>query len=154
MCKKSSKKIELDNNISIELEEKIEQIVEKKLKKILEKLNLNNNMPFLKKEEIDDIQPVYPITVIAKNYDLSGQALNTLLAILKVQYKVGDTWVLYDKYTKQGLVKYEDILIGKNKYVMRKKKHMLWTNKGAEFIDKLLRKHKILNDREGNLFEE
>ena len=39
-----------------------------------------------------------PITVIAKDYGMSGKVMNEKLHDLGIQYKVKDTWVLYAKY--------------------------------------------------------
>ena len=42
------------------------------------------------------------ITRIAKDFRLSAQALNRILAEKKVQYKQGDMWVLYQRYAEKG----------------------------------------------------
>jgi prophage antirepressor-like protein len=43
-----------------------------------------------------------PITKIAKDYGMSGRAMNKLLHELGVQYKMGNTWLLYQDYADQG----------------------------------------------------
>jgi phage antirepressor YoqD-like protein len=43
-----------------------------------------------------------PISKIAKDYGMSGKAFNKLLHELGVQYKMGDTWLLYQQYADQG----------------------------------------------------
>lgn len=42
------------------------------------------------------------ITQIAKDYGMSGRAMNQKLHELKVIYKQGQTWLLYAKYQKTG----------------------------------------------------
>ena len=70
------------------------------------------------------------ITVIAKDYGMSGKAMNTLLHELGVQYKQGTTWLLYAKYQKNGWTHSETVMItdkdGNEKAVLNTK----WTQKG------------------------
>lgn len=42
------------------------------------------------------------ISVIAKDYGMSAKKLNNLLHELKVQFKQGSTWLLYQKYADKG----------------------------------------------------
>lgn len=42
------------------------------------------------------------ISIIAKDYGMSGTAMNNLLHRLGVQYKQGKTWLLYSKYQTTG----------------------------------------------------
>lgn len=51
------------------------------------------------------------ITQIAKDYGLSGQALNDKLHELKIQYKIGEQWLLYSKYHAKGYTHSETIPI-------------------------------------------
>jgi phage antirepressor YoqD-like protein len=43
------------------------------------------------------------ITKIAKDYGMSGQAFNSMLHELGVQFKMGDCWLLYQKHADKGL---------------------------------------------------
>lgn len=84
------------------------------------------------------------ITQIAKDYGLSGQALNDKLHELKVQYKIGEQWLLYSKYHAKGYTHSETIpIIRKNG---KKDVNMItkWTQKGRLFIYELLKKNNIL----------
>lgn len=84
------------------------------------------------------------ITQIAKDYGLSGQALNDKLHDLKVQYKIGEQWLLYSKYHAKGYTHSETIpIIRKNG---KKDVNMItkWTQKGRLFIYELLKKNNIL----------
>ena len=75
-----------------------------------------------------------PITVIAKEFGLSAQALNSYLHAKKVQYKCGGVWVLYQRYALP-----QTILKGSSA-----KQRTLWTQKGRAFIHSLLKTDGIL----------
>lgn len=55
------------------------------------------------------------ITQIAKDYGMSGQAMNHKLHDLGVIYKQGDTWLLYSKYQRTGWTHSETIMVTKTK---------------------------------------
>jgi prophage antirepressor-like protein len=76
-----------------------------------------------------------PITKIAKDYGMSGQAMNKLLHELGVQYKMGNTWLLYQDYADQGYTQSKTHTIDAEKSVM----HTYWTQKGRLFLYDLLK---------------
>ena len=84
------------------------------------------------------------ITVIAKDYGMSGKAMNKLLHELGVQYKQGSTWLLYAKYQKTGWTHSETVVIkdknGNDKAVLNTK----WTQKGRLGLYNLLKENEIL----------
>lgn len=84
------------------------------------------------------------ITVIAKDYGMSGKAMNKLLHELGVQYKQGGTWLLYAKYQKTGWTHSETVMIkdknGNDKAVLNTK----WTQKGRLGLYNLLKENEIL----------
>ena len=84
------------------------------------------------------------ITVIAKDYGMSGKAMNKLLHDLGVQYKQGSTWLLYAKYQKTGWTHSETVMIkdknGNDKAVLNTK----WTQKGRLGLYNLLKENEIL----------
>lgn len=84
------------------------------------------------------------ITVIAKDYGMSGKAMNKLLHELGVQYKQGSTWLLYAKYQKTGWTHSETVMIkdknGNDKAVLNTK----WTQKGRLGLYNLLKENEIL----------
>lgn len=84
------------------------------------------------------------ITQIAKDYGMSGQALNKLLHKLGVQYKQSDQWLLYHKHQAKGYTHSETVVIedthGLEKTVMNTK----WTQKGRLFLYNLLRDNGVL----------
>ena len=84
------------------------------------------------------------ITQIAKDYGMSGQAMNDLLHSNGVQYKQSEQWLLYTKYQDKGYTHSETINItrkdGRPDITMNTK----WTQKGRLFIYALLKKSGIL----------
>lgn len=79
-----------------------------------------------------------PITVIAKELGMSGEALNKKLQALGIQYQVGGVWVLYAKYHGQGWTGLKTATFtdseGRSKTVQR----TYWTEKGRRYIHQLL----------------
>jgi prophage antirepressor-like protein len=76
-----------------------------------------------------------PITKIAKDYGMSGRAMNKLLHELGVQYKMGNTWLLYQDYADQGYTQSKTHTIDAERSVM----HTYWTQKGRLFLYDLLK---------------
>lgn len=76
----------------------------------------------------------FATTQIAKRYGMSGIKLNEILKENFIQYKVNDKWVLFSKYQDLGLVKILKVKKKDDESVL----HMYWTEKGLEFIEKLL----------------
>lgn len=84
------------------------------------------------------------ITQIAKDYDLSGTALNKILHEERIQYKVNKQWVLYTKYTNKGLTQSETIDIKRSNGDPDVTINTRWTQKGRLFIHEILTKRGIL----------
>jgi len=85
------------------------------------------------------------ITVIAKDYGKSGVWFNNYLHEIGIQYKVGDVWVLYQKYAECGYTQtkthnYTDHKTGKP----GAKPHTYWTQKGRLFLYEILKSHGVL----------
>lgn len=76
-----------------------------------------------------------PITKIAKDYGMSGKSFNNTLRRLGVQYKMGDTWLLHQKYASNGYTQSKTYAVNENKTVM----HTYWTQKGRLFLYDLLK---------------
>ena len=94
--------------------------------------------------EVANDEYTIPISVIASNYGLSAQALNTILHGLRFHYPCGGGWVLYDPYRSMGLAKTRtrqtedsiyEFVIGYNE-------------KGRIMIDKLLHDYGLLTEHE------
>lgn len=84
------------------------------------------------------------ISVIAKDYGMSGTAMNNLLHRLGIQYKQGKTWLLYSKYQTTGWTQSETTMVkrkdGTEKAVLNTK----WTQKGRLGLYELLKLHNYL----------
>ena len=84
------------------------------------------------------------ITQIAKDYGMSGQKMNKILADLRVQYKLGTQWLLYSKYQSEGYTHSQTINItradGRPDITMETK----WTQKGRLFLYNFLKEKEIL----------
>ena len=76
-----------------------------------------------------------PITVIAKDYGKSAKAFNQLLSELKIQYKCGNTWALYQQYADKGYTNSLIIQVSEKRCVTR----TYWTEKGREFLYNFLK---------------
>lgn len=90
------------------------------------------------------------ITQIAKDYGMSGKAMNDKLHELKVQYKQGSIWLLYSEYQQNGWTQSQTKMVGHNKEkaVMYTK----WTQKGRLGLYELLKENGVLPliEREDN----
>ena len=96
-----------------------------------------------KVEFVDNVlvsENVVTTTIIAKQYGMSARAFNKLLNELGVQYKVGGVWVLYSKYENKGYTKVITSLDNKGEARELTK----WTQKGREFLYRLLRDNDIV----------
>lgn len=118
-----------------------------------ERLRIENTQ---KKELLAQLEPIieyahealdygtsYSTNQIAKGLGLNGRKLNKRLKALGIQYKQGDTWLLYAKYENCNFTKLVPIQIktreGKAYSIVRSK----WTEKGRAFIHQLSREGKI-----------
>ena len=84
------------------------------------------------------------ITQIAKDYGMSGQALNKMLHELKVQYKQSDQWLLYRNHQGKGYTASETREITRSDGRLDIKMNTKWTQKGRLFIYELLKSKGIL----------
>lgn len=84
------------------------------------------------------------ITQIAKDYGMSGQALNKMLHELKVQYKQSDQWLLYRNHQGKGYTASETQEITRSDGRLDIKMNTKWTQKGRLFIYELLKSEGIL----------
>ena len=79
------------------------------------------------------------VTQIAKDYGMSAIELNTILSQEKVQFKQGGEWILYQKYAEKNYAgSRTGAHLGKSGEV-KSHSHTYWTQKGREFIYKLLK---------------
>lgn len=83
-------------------------------------------------------------TVIAKDYGMSAKAFNAMLHNMGIQFKQGDTWVLYSKYQGNGYLKAKTHNYADADGVQHSKEHSYWTQKGRLFLYDLLKQEDIL----------
>ena len=83
------------------------------------------------------------ITQIAKDYGMSGKAMNQKLKELKLQFKQSDTWFLYAKYQDKGWTSSETKVIP-TQYGDRVKMYTKWTQKGRLALYYILKEEGIL----------
>jgi anti-repressor protein len=84
------------------------------------------------------------ITQIAKDYGMSGQAMNSLLHELGVQYKQSNQWLLYSKHQGKGYTHSETVEIIRKDGTPDIKMNTKWTQKGRLFLYDLLKEHGVL----------
>lgn len=82
----------------------------------------------------------YNMTTIAKSFGTDAIRLNAYLKYKGVQYKQDSTWVLYHKYENCGFTKTKTYA-GMGSTMIR----TVWTQKGREFIYKLLKEDNLLD---------
>ncbi len=91
-----------------------------------------------------DNKGLVTITQIAKDYGMSGAAMNKILNRFGVQFKQSGQWLLYSRYHDLGYTHSKTINItrsdGRSDVVLETK----WTQKGRLFIYELLKDNEIL----------
>ncbi|MFC4652666.1 Rha family transcriptional regulator [Lactococcus nasutitermitis] len=116
----------------------------------IESLQLESSV---QKQQIAELQPkasyydwvlqtkdLVSVTIIAKQYGKSAQWLNELLHELKIQFKQGKVWLLYQKYAESGYTKTNFAPDD----AAHLHPHTKWTQKGMLFIYETLKKENIL----------
>ncbi|GHV36127.1 hypothetical protein FACS18949_15170 [Clostridia bacterium] len=81
-----------------------------------------------------------PVSLIAKDYGMTAATFNSLLHNLRVQFKVGGTWLLYQNYAEKGYVKTQTYYISRHTSAM----HTCWTQKGRLFLYELLKENGMI----------
>lgn len=117
--------------ILTELKEEREQLMFE-LEESKEKVNYH--------DKVLNSKLLMPITIIAKDYGMSGSQMNKILNSLRVQYKISDKWVLYQEYAPQGYTSSKTLNISEGKYIIV----TYWTEKGRVFIYELLKEKLVV----------
>lgn len=84
------------------------------------------------------------ITQIAKDYGMSGRAMNKKLHELKVIYKQGQIWLLYAKYQKTGWTHSETVMVPKKDGTEKAVLNTKWTHQGRLGLYELLKSNGII----------
>lgn len=87
---------------------------------------------------------VISTTEIAKDYGRSAKKMNAYLHEKKIQFKQGKIWLLYQKYSEQGLTSTKTSVYNGRDGLSHSSIHTYWTQKGRLFIYELLKKDGIL----------
>ena len=83
-------------------------------------------------------------TIIAQDYGMSAKAFNILLRNMRVQRKVGTTWVVYGKYLQCGYVQSKTFTYQHKDGTTGARTYMEWTQKGRLFLYETLKSRNIL----------
>ena len=84
------------------------------------------------------------VTVIAKDYGMSAQAMNKLLKELGVQYDQQGVWFLYAKYQNKGWTQSATHMVMKKDGTEKAVVNTKWTQKGRLGLYELLKEHGLL----------
>jgi phage antirepressor YoqD-like protein len=84
------------------------------------------------------------VSEIAKDYGKSAKWLNAKLHELKVQFKQGDIWLLYQKYAEKGYTSTKTQSYNGSDGAVHSKVHTYWTQKGRLFLYSLLKENGFL----------
>lgn len=95
-------------------------------------------------DEILKNKGLVTITQIAKDYGLSGSAMNRKLHELGVQFKQSGQWLLYSGYHDKGYTHSETVEFEHTDGRPDVKMNTKWTQKGRFFLYELLKKNGIL----------
>ena len=80
---------------------------------------------------------VISTTEIAKDYGWSAKKMNAYLHEKKIQFKQGKIWLLYQKYSEQGLTSTKTSVYNGSDGLSHSSIHTYWTQKGRLFIYEL-----------------
>lgn len=118
------------------------------------KLELENN---IQAQQINEMKPkadycdkilssksLMTITQIAKDYGMSGKAMNQILHDLNIQYKQSGQWLLYSRYQSRGYTSSETIDIKQNDGKVLVRLSTKWTQKGRLYLYERLKKEGYL----------
>lgn len=92
-------------------------------------------------DKVLDSDGTLTVREIAQDFGKTANWLNKILNGLGIQFKQGKKWHLYSKYKDMGLVKEITVLDEEND---KNYTRMKWTQKGREFIHKLLKENCII----------
>lgn len=91
-------------------------------------------------EKVLNSESVHQITVIAKELGMTAVALNERLKKEGVQYRSGQTWVLYAKYQNMGLTETKTFQYTGSEGELKTRITSYWTETGRLFIHRLINK--------------
>jgi prophage antirepressor-like protein len=81
-----------------------------------------------------------PVSLIAMEYGMSASSFNSLLHDLGIQFRIAETWRLYQEYAGNGYTLIRTCRTGEKAYAI----HTCWTQGGHMFSNKKLKVRDIL----------
>ena len=93
-------------------------------------------------------------TIIAKDYGMSAKKFNEMLHEMGIQFKQGNTWVLYSKYQGSGYMKVKTHNYADADGIQHSREHSYWTQKGRLFLYDFLKQKEIVPMIERDLEED
>lgn len=95
-------------------------------------------------ESILQCKNAVQVSIVAKDYGMTAVAFNKLLHGLRIQYKIGKTWILYSRHANKGYTVTNTYEInGKIASI-----HTLWTQRGRLWLYEFLKWYDILPQSE------
>ena len=105
-------------------------------------LELKNQAPKIEYfDEVLQSQSTYNTNQIAKELGTSAVSLNKFLAKQKIQYKQGETWLLYHQFQNKGYTKTRTHPYTGDNGEIKTRMLTVWTEAGRLFIHKVFEKH-------------
>ena len=124
---------------------------------LLERLLAEREKNTVLRKRIEDIVPkaryydlilqsknTVQVTLIAKDYGMTAVSFNQLLHELGIQFKLGDTWILYQQFADKGYTCSKTYHINEERSII----HTYWTQAGRLFLYEILKKNGIIPLRE------
>ena len=82
----------------------------------------------------------FTVTQIGKELGMTGHDLNMLLCSHKIQYAQSGQYLLYADYARQGLAQNRNFEYHSSEGELKTRTYLVWTERGREFIHRLLDK--------------
>ena len=89
-------------------------------------------------DQVLDSISCFTVTQIGKELGMTGHDLNILLCQNRIQYPQSGQYLLYADYARQGLAKNRTFEYHTPDGELKTKTYLVWTERGREFIHKLL----------------
>jgi len=127
-------------------------VAQNKLAEREKKLKFLETTVAIQNQQIAELQPkatyydivlqcedAIPLTIIAKDYGWSANAMNRFLQENNVQYKVNGTWVLKNPHARKGFTTTKTHVHRDRYQKVHTTVHTYWTQKGRLFIYELMK---------------
>ena len=91
-------------------------------------------------DHVLDSVSCFTVTQIGKELGMTGHDLNVLLCQMGIQYAQSGQYLLYADYARQGLAKNRTFSREANDGTLHTRTYLVWTERGRNFIHRLLDK--------------